>query len=144
MRKVMSDPRVLAERFNRQIRDIVLMLRRASAGQPITTQQMFVMGSLEGGSRRMSDLAAEHGVRLPTMTRQIGRLARDGLVTRGRDAEDARVVTAELTPIGRQRLLHGREQRIEFLAGRMALLDDAERASIEAAMPALEKLFGGS
>jgi DNA-binding MarR family transcriptional regulator len=139
----MSDPRVLAERFNRQIRDIVLMLRRASATQSITTQQMFVMGSLEGGSRRMSDLAAEHGVRLPTMTRQIGRLARDGLVTRGRDAEDARVVTAELTSVGRERLLRGREQRISFLAGRMAMLNDAERASIEAALPALEKLFAG-
>jgi DNA-binding MarR family transcriptional regulator len=139
----MSDPRVLAERFNRQIRDIVLMLRRASATQPITTQQMFVMGSLEGGSRRMSDLAAEHGVRLPTMTRQIGRLARDGLVTRGRDADDARVVTVELTSIGRERLVRGREQRISFLAGRMAMLDDAERASIEAALPALEKLFAG-
>jgi DNA-binding MarR family transcriptional regulator len=137
----MSDPRVLAERFNRQIRDIVLMLRRASAAQSITTQQMFVMGSLEGGSRRMSDLAAEHGVRLPTMTRQIGRLARDGLVTRGRDFADARVVTAELTEVGRERLVLGREQRIAFLAGRMALLDDAERASIEAALPALEKLF---
>ncbi|MDN3352613.1 MarR family transcriptional regulator [Actinomadura sp. DC4] len=135
---------MLAERFNRQIRDIVLMLRRASAAQSITTQQMFVMGSLEGGSRRMSDLAAEHGVRLPTMTRQIGRLARDGLVKRGRDSEDARVVTAELTDVGRIRLLRGREQRITFLAGRMALLNDAERASIEAALPALEKLFADS
>jgi DNA-binding MarR family transcriptional regulator len=77
------------------------------------------------------------------MTRQIGRLARDGLVTRGRDAEDARVVTAELTSVGRERLLRGREQRISFLAGRMAMLDDAERASIEAALPALEKLFAG-
>jgi DNA-binding MarR family transcriptional regulator len=140
----MSDPRALAERFNRQIRDIVLMLRRANAGQAITTQQMFVMGSLEGGSSRMSDLAAEHGVRLPTMTRQIGRLARDGLVIRGREADDARVVTAELTPLGRQRLHQAREQRITFLAGRMTLLNDAERASIEAALPALEKLFAGS
>lgn len=140
----MSDPRVLAERFNRQIRDIVLMLRRASAGQPITTQQMFVMGSLEVGSRRMSDLAAEHGVRLPTMTRQVGRLARDGLVTRGRDTEDARVVTAELTPVGRQRLAEARERRITFIAGRMTMLNDAERASIEAALPALEKLFARS
>ena len=139
----MSDPRVLAERFHRQLRDIVLMLRRASAGQPITTQQMFVMGSLEGGSRRMSDLAAEHGVRLPTMTRQIGRLARDGLVIRRRDTEDARVVTAELTSIGRQRLAEARERRVTFIAGRMTLLSDAERASIEAALPALEKLFAG-
>lgn len=140
----MSDPRQLAERFNQQIRDIVLMLRRASAGQSITTQQMLVMGSLEGGSRRMSDLASEHGVRLPTMTRQIGRLARDRLVSRGRDAEDARVVTAELTATGRERLHQGREQRIAFLTERLETLNDAERASIEAALPALEKLFAGS
>src|SRR3954470_9094541 len=137
----MSDSRIVAERFNRQIRDVVLMLRRASAGQCVTTQQVTVLGSLEGGPRRMTDLAAEHGVRLPTMTRQIGRLARDGYVSRGRDIEDARVVTAELTEVGRERLTLGREQRIAFLAGRMALLDDAERASIEAALPALEKLF---
>jgi DNA-binding MarR family transcriptional regulator len=139
----MSDPRLLAERFNRQIRDVVLTLRRASAGQCVTTQQLTVLGSLEGGSRRMSDLAAEHGVRLPTMTRQIGRLARDGLVTRGREAEDARVVTAELTPVGRRMLYLGREQRIAFLAGRMELLSEDERATIEAALPALQKLFAG-
>ena len=94
--------------------------------------------------RRNHDQSLIHGVRLPTMTRQIGRLARDGLVTRGREVEDARVVTAELTDVGRERLQRGREQRIAFLAGRMALLDDAERASIEAALPALEKLFADS
>ena len=137
----MSDSRVLAERFNRQIRDIVLMLRRANAAQSITTQQMLVMGSLEHGPRRMTDLAIEHGVRLPTMTRQIGRLARDGLVARRRDFEDARVIIVELTPAGRARLSRGREQRINFLAARLEALTDAERASIEAALPALAKLF---
>jgi DNA-binding MarR family transcriptional regulator len=140
----MSDPHSLAERFNQQIRGIVLMLRRAGAGQSVTTQQMLVMGSLQGGSRRMTDLAAEHGVRLPTMTRQIGRLARDGLVSRGRDAGDARVVTAELTPVGLERLLLGRQQRIAFLAGRLETLSEAERTAIEAALPALEKLFADS
>jgi DNA-binding MarR family transcriptional regulator len=139
----MSDPRVLAERFNRQIRDLVLMLRRASAGQDVTTQQIIVLGSLENGSRRMSELAAEHGVRMPTMTRQIGRLARDGLVVRGREADDARVVTAELTEFGRRMLHIGRERRIAFLAGRMAALSEDERAAIQAALPALEKLFAG-
>jgi DNA-binding MarR family transcriptional regulator len=140
----MSDPRLLAERFNRQIRDLVLMLRRAGAGQGATTQQIIVLGSLESGSRRMSDLAGEHGVRMPTMTRQIGRLARDGLVLRGRDADDARVVTAELTALGRQMLHLGRERRIAFLAERMAALTEDERAAIQAALPALEKLFSGT
>ncbi len=140
----MSDSRMVAERFNRQIRDVVLMLRRASAGQCVTTQQITVLGSLERGSRRMTDLAAEHGVRLPTMTRQIGRLARDGFVSRGYDPADARVVTVELTPVGRRMLAIGREQRIAFLTGRMDTLSDAEREAIEAALPALEKLFAGS
>ena len=139
----MSDSRMVAERFNRQIRDVVLMLRRASAGQCVTTQQITVLGSLERGSRRMTDLAAEHGVRLPTMTRQIGRLARDGFVSRGYDAADARVVTVELTPVGRRMLAIGREQRIAFLTGRMDTLSESDREAIEAALPALEKLFAG-
>jgi DNA-binding MarR family transcriptional regulator len=139
----MSDSQQLAERFNQQIRNVVLMLRRASAAQCVTAQQLTVMSSLERGSRCMTDLAAEHGVRLPTMTRQIGRLARDGLVSRGRDADDARMVTAQLTQLGRRMLALGRAQRIAFLAGRLERLSEAERGTIEAALPALEKLFAG-
>lgn len=137
----MSDSQQLAEHFNQQIRNVVLMLRRASAAQCVTAQQLTVLSSLERGTRCMTDLADEHGVRLPTMTRQIGRLARDGLVTRGRDASDARMVTAQLTHLGRRMLILGRAQRIAFLAKRMDRLSEGERASIEAAMPALEKLF---
>lgn len=140
----MTDPRTLAEHINRGLRDLVLMLRRVSLGQPITTQQMAVLGSLENGPRRMSDLAAEHGVRLPTMTRQIGRLLRDGLVLRGRYADDARVVTIELTPAGAERLLRARERRIDHLTERLMALSEDERAAIEAALPALTKLFADS
>lgn len=92
-----ASERELAEQLNRRLRHVVLMLRRVSADQPITSQQLSVLGSLEHGPRRMTELADEHGVRLPTMTAQINRLERDGLVTRGRDAADARVVTAGLT-----------------------------------------------
>lgn len=137
----MTDSRRLADRFNRQLRDFVLLLRRVNAGQPITTQQMSVMGSLEHGPRRMGELAAEHGVRLPTMTVQINRLVRDGLAVRGREAGDARVVTAGLTPLGAERLHDGRERRAVFLTERLDALSDDERAAIEAALPALEKLF---
>jgi DNA-binding MarR family transcriptional regulator len=131
----------LAEQLNRSLRHIVLMLRRVSADQAITSQQLSVLGSLEHGPRRMTELAAEHGVRLPTMTAQINRLERDGLVERGRDGSDARVVTAALTAAGRERLAAGREQRIGFLAERFAALTDEERAAVAAALPALDKLF---
>ncbi|TDD82551.1 MarR family transcriptional regulator [Actinomadura rubrisoli] len=117
------------------------MLRRESADQPITSQQLSVLGSLEHGPRRMTELAAEHGVRLPTMTAQINRLERDGLVERGRDGSDARVVTVRLTGHGRGLLDAGRERRIGFLAERFAGLTDEERATVAAALPALDKLL---
>lgn len=133
--------RDLAEQLSRRLRHVVLMLRRVSADQPITGQQLTVLGSLEHGPRRMTELAAEHGVRLPTMTAQINRLERDGLITRGRDGADARVVTARLTETGRDRLATGRERRIDYLAERLARMTDGERAAIAAALPALDKLF---
>ena len=124
-----------------RLRHVVLMLRRLSADQPITSQQLSVLGSLEHGPRRMTELAAEHGVRLPTMTSQINRLERDGLITRGRDSADARVVTVRLTATGRELLKAGRERRIGILAERIARMSDEERAALEAALPALDKLF---
>ncbi|WP_338028227.1 MarR family winged helix-turn-helix transcriptional regulator [Actinomadura graeca] len=133
--------RELAELLNLRLRHVVLMLRQAGADQPITSQQLSVLGSLEHGPRRMTELAAEHGVRLPTMTAQINRLERDGLVERGRDGADARVVTARLTAAGRGQLAAGRARRIDFLAGRFAVLTDEERAAVAAALPALDKLF---
>ncbi|MFD0685050.1 MarR family winged helix-turn-helix transcriptional regulator [Actinomadura fibrosa] len=133
--------RDLAERLNRRLRHVVLMLRQAGADQPITSQQLSVLGSLEAGARRMTELAAEHGVRLPTMTAQVNRLERDGLVERGRERSDARVVTVRLTGPGRERLAAGRERRIAFLTERFEGLTDAERAAIAAALPALDKLF---
>lgn len=139
----MSDAaiRALAEEFNARLRDVVLLLRRVSADQPITPQQLTVLGSLDHGPRRMTDLAHEHGVRLPTMTAQINRLERDGLVSRGRDAADARVVTVELTPTGVERLTTGRARRMDFLTERLATLSPADREAIAAALPALERLF---
>jgi DNA-binding MarR family transcriptional regulator len=140
---VTASDRELAEQLNLRLRHVVLMLRQAAADQPVTGQQLSVLGSLEHGPRRMTELAAEHGVRLPTMTAQINRLERDGLVARGRDGADARVVTARLTGAGRERLAAGRERRLSFLTGRLAHLSDDERARIAAALPALEKLFSG-
>jgi DNA-binding MarR family transcriptional regulator len=133
--------RELAKRFSKRMRDVVLLLRRVSADQPITAQQLAVLGSLEAGARRMSDLAAEHGVRTPTMTAQVGRLVRDGMVTRGGETSDARVVTVSLTPHGAENLREVRGQRIDFLTRRFAALSERERASVAAALPALDKLF---
>jgi DNA-binding MarR family transcriptional regulator len=130
----------LAERLSRELRHLVLLLRRVAAGQPVTSQQYAVLGSLESGPRRMTELAEEHGVQLPTMTVQINRLEEPGLVARGADPADARVRTVELTSEGRVRLAAVRRARITYLREQLAGLTPEEREAISGALPALAKL----
>ncbi|MFI9595177.1 MarR family winged helix-turn-helix transcriptional regulator [Nonomuraea sp. NPDC052265] len=135
-----DDPTQMAEQVSKVLRHLVLLLRRSSAGQPVTTQQYAVLGSLEHGPRRMTELAEEHAVQLPTMTVQINRLEYAGLVARGSDPADARVRTVELTGEGRDRLRAVRRARIARLARDLAALTDDERDVLAAALPVLAKL----
>ncbi|MEU1389635.1 MULTISPECIES: MarR family transcriptional regulator [unclassified Nonomuraea] len=135
-----DDPTQMAEQVSKVLRHLVLLLRRSSAGQPVTTQQYAVLGSLEHGPRRMTELAEEHAVQLPTMTVQINRLEYAGLVARGSDPADARVRTVELTGEGRDRLHAVRRVRIARLAQDLAALTDDERDVLAAALPVLARL----
>ncbi|MEW9531290.1 MarR family winged helix-turn-helix transcriptional regulator [Microbispora sp. NPDC049125] len=135
-----DDPGRLAESLSRELRHLVMLLRRTTAGQPVTSQQYSVLGSLEGRPRRMTELAEEHGVQLPTMTVQINRLEEAGLVARGSDASDARVRTVELTGEGKTRLRAVRQARLAYLARRLDALTPEEREAIAVALPALAKL----
>jgi DNA-binding MarR family transcriptional regulator len=138
-----NDTAGLAESLSRELRHLVMLLRRTTAGQPVTSQQYSVLGSLERAPRRMTELAEEHGVQLPTMTVQINRLEEAGLVARGFDASDARVRTVELTDEGRTRLDAVRRARIAYLAERLEALSSEERAALAVALPILAKLGRG-
>ena len=94
----------------------------------------------DGGPQRITALAASEAVAQPTMTTLVGRLERDGLVTRDPDPGDARAVLVSLTPEGLMRLKRIREARAAAIEARLAELDPDERAALAAAMPALEKL----
>ncbi|MER6949896.1 MarR family transcriptional regulator [Nonomuraea sp. NPDC000554] len=134
------DPTELAGQVSTVLRHLVLLLRRTVAGQPVTSQQYGVLGSLEQGARRMTELAEEHAVQLPTMTVQINRLEDAGLVARGTDPADARVRTVELTGEGRDRLRAVRQARIAHLSRELSGLTEEERATLAAALPVLAKL----
>ncbi|MEU7743587.1 MarR family transcriptional regulator [Nonomuraea sp. NPDC049158] len=135
-----DDPTELAEQLSAVLRHLVLLLRRTVAGQPVTSQQYAVLGSLESGPRRMTELAEEHAVQLPTMSVQINRLEEAGLVARGSDPADARVRAVELTDEGRVRLRAVRLARIAHLSRELAALSDDERAALAVALPTLAKL----
>lgn len=117
------------------------MVRRSGDAFPVTRQQLDVLGSLADGPRRVTDLAEELGVRMPTVTTQLTRLERDGLVTRDRGASDARVVMISLTREGRRMLRQGLDRWYAILTEQIDGLTPQERAALEAAAPVLRKVF---
>ncbi|HEX3751286.1 MAG TPA: MarR family transcriptional regulator [Streptosporangiaceae bacterium] len=81
----------------------------------------------ERSSLRVTDIAARLGIDAPAVTRKAQQLERMGLVTRERDAGDARASRLQLSPEGRrvfQRFLLARHR---WLTTMLADWPDAER-----------------
>ncbi len=93
------------------------------------------------GPLRLSELARREAVTAPTMSRVLSALDEQGLVIRTPDPQDARGVLITLSGLGGTRLTEVRTHRTALVARRLTRLDDAQRATLAAAMPALEALL---
>lgn len=78
--------------------------QRMRAGRVVTspTDDWLLRRILEVGPVRVSDLATWQSVDRSTMTTQVGRLERQGLVVRRQGSADRRVVEVRATPKGRR------------------------------------------
>jgi DNA-binding MarR family transcriptional regulator len=65
-------------------------------------------------------------------------------VRRAPDPADARAVLVHLTDAGRERLARRRAARAAVLDERLRALTDDDRARLQSALPALEKLIEGT
>jgi DNA-binding MarR family transcriptional regulator len=89
-----------------------------------------------GGPATMGALARREGVAVPTMSRIVEAMVRDGLVTRAVGA-DRREVRLEATLRGRRLMERGRSRRIRRLAGELEGLAPAELDVLEKAVEVL-------
>jgi len=88
-----------------------------------------VLSSLKDGEHRtQGELAAAVGVRSPTLTHHLDRLARAGLVTRGPDPANRRVQRVALTEAGEALFVRLRRSAAAFDGRLKAGLDDDEIA----------------
>jgi DNA-binding MarR family transcriptional regulator len=131
----------LATELDRRLAQLWRLLARGGQGQLSRTATSVLATLRDAGPQRVTALAAAEAVAQPTMTTLVGRLERDGLVVRGADADDARAVRVSLTADGAERLEVRRAGRTAVLADRLAGLDAGERAALERALPALDKLI---
>jgi DNA-binding MarR family transcriptional regulator len=94
------------------------------------------------GPLRLAELATIEGVSPPGATRIVAELESRGLLARSVDPDDGRAFRIQITDAGNQAILEARAARSSVIAARLANLDEADLAAIEAALSALEKAAG--
>ena len=107
----------------------------------LSDTQLAALAALERhGAMTPGELAEHEKVQPPSMTRVIAALEERGLVIRGPHATDRRQVVLTVTQAGREVVQKSRSLREAWLARRLHELTPAERATLRAAAPILEKL----
>jgi DNA-binding MarR family transcriptional regulator len=89
---------------------------------------------------RVQDAAAELGVASNSVSTLVKQLTRAGLIQRTADPIDARAACLRLSAAAEEWLKEMGSTREEAVTRGLASLDDAERRSVEEALPALRKL----
>jgi DNA-binding MarR family transcriptional regulator len=132
--EIASRLRLVVGRLSRRI--------RIDGRESVPPLQLSAMVTVEEwGPLRLSDLARREAVSVPTMSRVLAALDEQRLVVRTADPQDARGVLVTLSEEGTRRLAEVRSHRTALVARRLHRLDDAQRASVAAALPALEALL---
>jgi DNA-binding MarR family transcriptional regulator len=140
-----SDPglatalRISVSRLARRLR---VERSAASLGEPdLSETQLAALATLERhGAMTPGELAEHEKVQPPSMTRVIAALVELQLVRREPHASDRRQVVLTATGAGRDLVIKARRRREAWLAQRLQELSSAERATLRAAAPILEKL----
>ena len=127
-----------------RLRLVLLRLARALRHQGSTVlspSQVSALGSVdEFGPLRISALATLESVGAPVATRVVASLEELDLLTRTEDPDDKRASLVELSEHGRTVLNALVSERTIGMRTRLERLTPAERARVDAALPALEKL----
>jgi DNA-binding MarR family transcriptional regulator len=89
---------------------------------------------------RVHDAALELGVASNSVSTLVKQLSRAGLIERTVDPLDGRVAQLRLTPLAEAWATQVGNAREAALARALDTLDDADRAALEAAVPAMKRL----
>jgi DNA-binding MarR family transcriptional regulator len=119
--------------------DRLLVRRAGSAG--LTRTQHSVLGTVvRDGAQRLAALAAHDGLHATMLSRVVGALEQEGLVTRVADPTDARQVVVGATASGRRVYRRSQRERAELVAAHLRRLPPDQARCLSEALPLLEAL----
>lgn len=132
---------LLPERLGAVTSRLQALLRHHFAQAEITITQARTLSTLATrGPHRVTDLALIEQVAQPTMSTLVARLEHHGLVERSPDSSDPKTTLISITTEGRKQWRSMVALRTNVLTSGLALLTTSEKRSLEAALPALERL----
>lgn len=136
------DPNVaLADRLHSAAIHLLRRLRSEDVGTGLSATRLSALSVIVfAGPIAMSDLATAEQVRLPTISRLVKDLEREGLVRRIPDPDDGRVQRVEATRKGARLLQEGRRRRVAALTADLQRLPAQRRKLLTRAVEILEEL----
>jgi len=115
---------------------------RQEAGADLGPSQMTALATVERrGPLAPSEIAAAEGIRRPTVTRIVARLAEAGLVQRTADPDDGRGALVSITAEGSELLKEMRRAKTAYLVQHLGDLDPEDAAALTRAVEVLEQML---
>jgi DNA-binding MarR family transcriptional regulator len=135
-----SDPE-LASRLRFAVARTARRLRQ-EAGTGLSPSLTAALATVERcGPLTPSELADAERVRRPSVTRMLGHLEDDGLITRTPDPADGRSTLIAITPAGAALLATARTRKDAYLSERLDGLSPADRETLARAAAILEGML---
>jgi DNA-binding MarR family transcriptional regulator len=139
---VMLNPELVADGLRPVLLRLARELRKETEQLGVTARQATLLWLVKRSpGLSLAELAAEEGISPPALSGHVDRLERAGLIARVRSSEDRRRVGLRLTEDGARLLRRIRARRTTWLTTRLGVLEPAELAAVEAALPALGRLL---
>lgn len=133
----------LANRLHSAAIHLLRTVARVDAESGLSAARLSALSVIVyGGPLTMTALAGAERVSPATITSTVTGLESAGLVARSRTGTDARQVTVSATPAGRDLMAAARERRLAVLVGGLARMTTADRAAIDVAVSAIERMLG--
>jgi DNA-binding MarR family transcriptional regulator len=121
----------------------LIRLAAQATGNSTPSAVWRTLSILDGeGAMRVGELATTSRISQPGMTRLLGGMVDDALVSRVADAEDSRAWLIDITPAGRDALARWRRQLSETLEPWFRSLGDDEWRTLESAVAILATRTG--
>ena len=131
----------LASRLRLAVTRLARRLRTQLPGE-LSPSQLATLASVEcRGPLTLGELSAVERVKPPTMTKIVGCLEEQGLVSRTVDPSDRRVARVEATAAGLAFLEDSRQSKDAYLATRLRTLSPEDRRTLERAAEVLERIL---